>query len=130
MREQPRPQQQILRQRDIYLPDDLVINNILTRLPVKSVMRFRCVCKSWYSSIKPSDFIDTHLSNYKDSHDINGYVIHMPSKNWQGSAGRKKEGEGGSWRLTVRGLWWLSIHIYIYIYIYIYNRVFFCGSKS
>ncbi|KAM4071905.1 hypothetical protein ACJW30_11G093700 [Castanea mollissima] len=79
MREQPRPQQQILRQRDIYLPDDLVINNILTRLPVKSVMRFRCVCKSWYSSIKPSDFIDTHLSNYKDSHDINGYVIHMPS---------------------------------------------------
>ena len=78
MREQPRPQPQILRQRNIYLPDDLVINNILTRLPVKSVMRFRGVCKSWYSSIKTSDFIDTHLSNYKDSHD-NGYVIHMPS---------------------------------------------------
>uniref|UniRef100_A0A7N2LGL4 F-box domain-containing protein n=1 Tax=Quercus lobata TaxID=97700 RepID=A0A7N2LGL4_QUELO len=78
MREQPRPQPQILRQRNIYLPDDLVINNILTRLPVKSVMRFRRVCKSWYSSIKTSDFIDTHLSNYKDSHD-NGYVIHMPS---------------------------------------------------
>ncbi|XP_065630169.1 F-box/kelch-repeat protein At3g23880-like [Quercus suber] len=78
MREQPRPHPQILRQRNIYLPDDLVINNILTRLPVKSVMRFRRVCKSWYSSIKTSDFIDTHLSNYKDSHD-NGYVIHMPS---------------------------------------------------
>nr|POF22819.1 hypothetical protein CFP56_09793 [Quercus suber] len=25
----------------------------------------------------------------------------MPSKNWQRSAKRKKEGEGGSWRLTI-----------------------------
>ncbi|XP_030964119.1 F-box/kelch-repeat protein At3g06240-like [Quercus lobata] len=49
---------------------------------VKSVMRFRCVCKSWDSSITTPYFISTHLNNnnnnnsYNKNHD-NGYVIHM-----------------------------------------------------
>ncbi|XP_023918879.1 putative F-box protein At5g42430 [Quercus suber] len=63
------------------IPDDVVLN-ILGRLPVKSVIRFRCVSKSWDSSITTPYFISTHLNhnnnNNKDSHD-NGYVIHMPS---------------------------------------------------
>ncbi|XP_030964100.1 F-box protein At3g07870-like [Quercus lobata] len=63
------------------IPDDVVLN-ILGRLPVKSVIRFRCVSKSWDSSITTPYFISTHLNhnnnNNKDSHD-NGYVIHVPS---------------------------------------------------
>ncbi|KAM7277268.1 hypothetical protein ACFE04_019134 [Oxalis oulophora] len=38
------------------LPQDVVIN-ILLRLPVKSLNRFVCVCKSWYKIIKNNTFI-------------------------------------------------------------------------
>ena len=47
-------------------------------------MRFRCVCKSWDSSITTPNFISTHLYNNKNKHphhhnNANGYVKHMPS---------------------------------------------------
>ncbi|XP_030964101.1 F-box/kelch-repeat protein At3g23880-like [Quercus lobata] len=65
-----------LRHRKNQLPFDIVLN-ILARLPVKSVTRFRCVCKSWDSSITTPYFISTHL-NHNKNHG-NGCVIHMPS---------------------------------------------------
>ena len=68
---------QILQRRKNHLPHDIVLN-ILARLPVKSVTRFRCVCKSWNSSITTRYFISTHLNNSK-SNDDNDYVIHMPT---------------------------------------------------
>ncbi|PIA31556.1 hypothetical protein AQUCO_04900096v1 [Aquilegia coerulea] len=43
------------------LPNDIV-TNILSRLPVKSVLRFRCVCKFWYSLINNPYFIKMHLN--------------------------------------------------------------------
>lgn len=43
-------------------PDDLMVE-ILSRLPVKSLFRLRCVCKSWYSLIKNPLFISKHLKN-------------------------------------------------------------------
>lgn len=42
------------------IPDELVFD-ILTRLPVKSVLRFKCICKSWLSMISDPKFIRTHL---------------------------------------------------------------------
>ncbi|GMH07143.1 hypothetical protein Nepgr_008983 [Nepenthes gracilis] len=42
------------------LPEDLLVE-ILLRLPVKSVLRFRCVCRSWCSFIASSNFINAHL---------------------------------------------------------------------
>ncbi|KAI3934592.1 hypothetical protein MKX01_034046 [Papaver californicum] len=45
-----------------FIPEDIIID-ILTRLSVKSVLRFRCVCKSWYELLKTSNFAELHLNH-------------------------------------------------------------------
>ncbi|KAK4259397.1 hypothetical protein QN277_005735 [Acacia crassicarpa] len=49
------------------LPDDM-IQNILERLPVKSLMRFQCVCRQWRILFKTQYFITNHLhhSNHQN----------------------------------------------------------------
>ncbi|KAF5751171.1 hypothetical protein HS088_TW02G00181 [Tripterygium wilfordii] len=42
-----------------YVPQE-VLFEILLRVPVKSLLRCRCVCKSWYSLISNPDFISNH----------------------------------------------------------------------
>lgn len=51
-----------------HLSHDIVIYDILTRVPVDSLMRFRCLCKSWSNLIvNDSKFIGLHLSrSYSD----------------------------------------------------------------
>ncbi|KAF7813722.1 F-box/kelch-repeat protein [Senna tora] len=43
-----------------FLPDEL-IEEILSRLPVRSLLIFRCVCKSWKSLISDPYFVRKHL---------------------------------------------------------------------
>ncbi|XP_058216961.1 F-box/kelch-repeat protein At3g23880-like [Rhododendron vialii] len=43
------------------LPPEL-FDAILSRLPVESLLRFRCVCKFWRSLISHPKFVKTHLS--------------------------------------------------------------------
>lgn len=51
----------------MYLPEDMLIQ-ILSRLPVKSLMRFRTVCKSWNCLVQsPAAFISKHLENHTNS---------------------------------------------------------------
>nr|XP_023920377.1 F-box/kelch-repeat protein At3g23880-like [Quercus suber]XP_023920378.1 F-box/kelch-repeat protein At3g23880-like [Quercus suber]XP_023920379.1 F-box/kelch-repeat protein At3g23880-like [Quercus suber] len=57
-------------------PDEIVLD-ILAKLPVKSLLRFRCVCKPWYSSIANPSFISTHHLNHSHLHH-HSYVIHIP----------------------------------------------------
>ncbi|XP_054820752.1 F-box/WD-40 repeat-containing protein 1-like [Prosopis cineraria] len=38
-----------------------LITDIMARLPVKSLLRFKCVAKSWYAQITNSSFITKHL---------------------------------------------------------------------
>ncbi|KAM7497932.1 hypothetical protein LguiA_022346 [Lonicera macranthoides] len=49
-----------------YLPPE-VLNEIITRLPVKSLLRCTSVCKSWYSLIASPKFITTHLNRNNNS---------------------------------------------------------------
>ena len=44
----------------LFIPQE-IINNILIRLPVKSLLRFQCVCKHWKTLIKNPSFISHHL---------------------------------------------------------------------
>ncbi|XP_028755896.1 F-box/LRR-repeat/kelch-repeat protein At2g27520-like [Neltuma alba] len=45
---------------NLVLPED-IMTNILTRLPVKSLIRFQCVCKRWKNLFKTPSFIAEHL---------------------------------------------------------------------
>ncbi|XP_061344246.1 F-box protein CPR1-like [Gastrolobium bilobum] len=42
------------------LPEELIAE-ILLRLPVKSLVRFKCVCKSWFSLISDPQFAKSHF---------------------------------------------------------------------
>ncbi|KAL6568116.1 hypothetical protein OROHE_003800 [Orobanche hederae] len=56
------------------LPEEL-IEIILSKLPVKSLLRFKCVRKSWYSLIKSPHFIDLHLKNRSSAGSKYDYLI-------------------------------------------------------
>ncbi|GAB4853486.1 hypothetical protein Ancab_017677 [Ancistrocladus abbreviatus] len=44
------------------MPHEIIVE-FLSRLPAKSVLRFRSVCKSWASLIFDNHFVNKHLSN-------------------------------------------------------------------
>ncbi|KAI8556882.1 hypothetical protein RHMOL_Rhmol05G0290500 [Rhododendron molle] len=46
-----------------HLPIEITIE-ILSRLPVKSLLRFKSVCKTWYVLIKSDDFVAKHLQTH------------------------------------------------------------------
>ncbi|PRQ31095.1 putative F-box domain-containing protein [Rosa chinensis] len=52
------------------LPEE-IIPTILIRLPIKSLIRFSSVCKSWRSIIKDPSFIRTHLTHTLSLNDQN-----------------------------------------------------------
>ncbi|MCL7045778.1 hypothetical protein MKW94_015092 [Papaver nudicaule] len=45
--------------------DENTVHYILINLPLKSLMRFKCVSKSWQSLIQDSYFVDLHLTRSK-----------------------------------------------------------------
>ncbi|OVA20841.1 F-box domain [Macleaya cordata] len=46
-----------------FLPDGIIVD-ILSKLPVKSILRFRCVCKPWCNLISNPNFVKIHLINH------------------------------------------------------------------
>ncbi|XP_054789785.1 F-box/kelch-repeat protein At3g06240-like [Prosopis cineraria] len=45
-----------------FLPEE-IIRDILIRLPTKSLIRFRCVCKRWRNLFKTPSFVQEHLNH-------------------------------------------------------------------
>ena len=65
-------------QRCFERPPDDVVFDILNRLPVKSIIRFRCVSKSLFSTITSPNFINKHLHRAKslsNSNNHNGFLL-------------------------------------------------------
>ncbi|RHN59202.1 putative F-box domain-containing protein [Medicago truncatula] len=48
------------KKKTLYLPRELIIQ-ILMWLPVKSLIRFKCVCKLWFSLISDPHFANSHF---------------------------------------------------------------------
>ncbi|XP_074283784.1 F-box/kelch-repeat protein At3g23880-like [Silene latifolia] len=51
-----------------YFFDALIIENILLKLPVKSILRFKSVSKQWHSILSSSNFINAHFMKSPFSH--------------------------------------------------------------
>ncbi|XP_050211255.1 F-box/kelch-repeat protein At3g06240-like [Mercurialis annua] len=57
-----------------YLSEELVAE-ILKRLPVKSLLKFKRVCKSWYSLITNPNFISLHLAHTTEANETSSLIM-------------------------------------------------------
>lgn len=56
------------------LSEDVLVE-ILARIPVKSLMRFKCVCRSWYCLISDTAFIRKHFILYTNNPENLGHLL-------------------------------------------------------
>ncbi|XP_043693193.1 F-box protein CPR1-like [Telopea speciosissima] len=64
------------------LPEDLIVE-ILSRLPVKSLLRFRCVCKPWCVLITDPTFVKMHINRSLATNSNLIFILIKPSFNLQ-----------------------------------------------
>ncbi|KAH0652478.1 hypothetical protein KY289_030156 [Solanum tuberosum] len=62
------------------MPNDITFN-ILLKLNVKSLLRFKCVCKSWCSLIEDPQFIKQHYDMSKK--DVNRHKFLLTGGEWE-----------------------------------------------
>ncbi|XP_024011865.1 F-box protein At5g10340 [Eutrema salsugineum] len=59
----------------VNIPDDVVVEEILEKLPVKSVLRFRAVSKLWRREIESRRFQERHLKHQEKSREPSILVV-------------------------------------------------------
>ena len=62
-----------------YLPHELIVWEILVWLPVKSLLRFRCVCKAWRDTISgDTSFSQAHVGRYHRQKRMPSHLLIAP----------------------------------------------------
>ncbi|KAI3957194.1 hypothetical protein MKW92_016741 [Papaver armeniacum] len=75
------------------LPDDAVLH-ILSKLPVKSIVRFRCVCKHWcYNLFKDPNLVKSHINRSIQNQNFTLLIYYNPVKE-SSTKGKKLSGNG------------------------------------
>ena len=64
----------------IAISEDIIASEILPRLPVRSLLRFKSVCKSWHALISGANFITSHLARARESSE---FLIALSSRRQQ-----------------------------------------------
>ncbi|XP_057479191.1 F-box/kelch-repeat protein At3g06240-like [Actinidia eriantha] len=64
------------------MPEDVLIE-ILKRLPVKSLLRFKCICKYWYALVLNPTFVNHHLNFQKGNNQGRLLLQHYNSHSYQ-----------------------------------------------
>ncbi|GJT92822.1 putative F-box protein [Tanacetum coccineum] len=62
----PKPKRSI-----VHVPQDVIFDHILPRIPAKSGCRFRCVSKEWHSFLTSDTFKNKHNHRHIDDHENN-----------------------------------------------------------
>ncbi|XVF23693.1 hypothetical protein REPUB_Repub13aG0061500 [Reevesia pubescens] len=63
-------------------PDDMV-TKILLKLPIKSIIRFKCVAKTWFHLFRNPSFVSRHLSiSKKNNNHLIAYYPHENNENF------------------------------------------------
>ncbi|KAL8510280.1 hypothetical protein ACS0TY_017184 [Phlomoides rotata] len=60
------------------LPLEIIIN-ILSRLPVRTIISCKCICKSWLNLVETDEFVKSHLSNSVPGLAIHEYGLKLES---------------------------------------------------
>ncbi|KAK1604021.1 hypothetical protein QYE76_027694 [Lolium multiflorum] len=65
------------------LPEEMLVE-IFSRLPAKSVRRFRCLSRSWAATLTSGPFVDLHLhqANHRPIPKVFATTAHLSAKNW------------------------------------------------
>ncbi|XP_043694491.1 F-box protein At5g65850-like [Telopea speciosissima] len=66
--------QQVKHHHHQHLPFD-IISEILSRLPIESLMRFKSVCKSWFSLIKDQSFVELQFERSKKNQPHSSLIL-------------------------------------------------------
>ncbi|KAK6118003.1 hypothetical protein DH2020_048258 [Rehmannia glutinosa] len=65
---------------DCVFPEDIMLC-IVTRLPVKSILRFKSVCKPWCELFSTPEFIKMHHGQFSSDPKNQSFIVHRVNKN-------------------------------------------------
>lgn len=89
------------------LSEDIIIGHVLTRLPVKSLRRCKCVCKSWLHILSNPDphFVTTHVTHTSRNPDHECLIMSM----YKYSRSRRRYNYGLRYNYALRNRLWVEI---------------------
>ncbi|KAG1355431.1 F-box protein [Cocos nucifera] len=91
------PETREMKRKRAYIPDEIIFD-ILLRLPVKSIIRFKSVCKSWSSLTSDPSFLQAHarrstpaviITEYRTTSDSPNFTLHPVLRSEDGSSGSR-----------------------------------------